>query len=655
MVRQTKRFKKGLNKKVLSAILAASMIMTSSSFAFAAPVDGSLSDDTATATEANAPSNEEAGIATLSELGAEDATDVLADKTAEDLTYELEGETSYTCKYNGKAQKPDVVVKDGKEEVPSSQYKVEYYNNVNANASTEDTDDDPYVKISFISGNYSGQTHEVKFTIEQADISSATVKWGTEKAFVYDGKVHYPEVKSATVELEGVDEPYTLTADDYEVGTYEGGEIVGDNYAVNATQNDAYAVTLVGKGNFTGHTSKSPEFVIDRADIAQADVTVTVDQVVYKSNLTKEDITKGVKVVENTTEKELVKGADYFIQFRDKDGEWTSEADALPDEGRNIGVHDLRIVAKNESGNYKENSYIDTTYEVVASSLSTAVKGAEVVDFEDGKSTYTGENQFPEDIETALTIPSGLKYGLDYEITNAKEEWVNAGEYTLNLKGLNEYAGQTATVTVEITPKYLNADKTNVNPDGITLTVVQGTHPSGNVSSVNVTITDTISNEKVTLEEGKDYTFEVTKEATKDSPNGKVEITGIGNYSTALNDDITVLEKGFVLEDKMPINDPSISVDYLGDYVYNGDKIVLDQDDFKVVETDGSNTYTLTDEDFSFVGDSNEYVNEAGEVTVTIQGNGKYFGTLRLILKASLLQIPLRLSQSKIFPWMMQK
>ena len=67
MVRQTKRFKKGLNKKVLSAILAASMIMTSSSFAFAAPVDGSLSDDTATATEANAPSNEEAGIATLSE------------------------------------------------------------------------------------------------------------------------------------------------------------------------------------------------------------------------------------------------------------------------------------------------------------------------------------------------------------------------------------------------------------------------------------------------------------------------------------------------------------------------------------------------------------------------------------------------------------
>ena len=53
--------------------MAASMIMTSSSFAFAAPVDGSLSDDTATATEANAPSNEEAGIATLSEPEAEDS------------------------------------------------------------------------------------------------------------------------------------------------------------------------------------------------------------------------------------------------------------------------------------------------------------------------------------------------------------------------------------------------------------------------------------------------------------------------------------------------------------------------------------------------------------------------------------------------------
>lgn len=53
MVRQTKRFKKGLNKKVLSAILAASMIMTSSSFAMAAPLaDDTLTDEPVVTSEA---------------------------------------------------------------------------------------------------------------------------------------------------------------------------------------------------------------------------------------------------------------------------------------------------------------------------------------------------------------------------------------------------------------------------------------------------------------------------------------------------------------------------------------------------------------------------------------------------------------------------
>ena len=40
MVKQTKTFKKGnVTKKALSAILAASMVMTSSSFVMAAPVE----------------------------------------------------------------------------------------------------------------------------------------------------------------------------------------------------------------------------------------------------------------------------------------------------------------------------------------------------------------------------------------------------------------------------------------------------------------------------------------------------------------------------------------------------------------------------------------------------------------------------------------
>ena len=45
MVKQTKTFKKGnVTKKALSAILAASMVMTSSSFVMAAPADVAVED-----------------------------------------------------------------------------------------------------------------------------------------------------------------------------------------------------------------------------------------------------------------------------------------------------------------------------------------------------------------------------------------------------------------------------------------------------------------------------------------------------------------------------------------------------------------------------------------------------------------------------------
>src|SRR5699024_10983634 len=99
--------------------------------------------------------------------------------------------------------------------------------------------------------------------------------------------------------------------------------------------------------------------------------------------------------------------------------------------------------------NYKAKTYIETTYEVVASSLATAVKNAKVRDFDP---VYTGDNKFPVDLEKALT-GIDLEYGLDYVITTPEEEWVNVGEYSLELEGRNEYAGQTATVTVEVTPK----------------------------------------------------------------------------------------------------------------------------------------------------------------------------------------------------------
>lgn len=668
MVRQTKRFKKGLNKKVLSAILAASMIMTSSSFAFASTTDEAAAENTAVSQDVNGvltedgdaedlgddadaadvtEPTEEAVPATLG-LTPDAAPSVQTDTQASEKpnadsleVYVAGSETElqkYELTYNGEYQDPKLVVKDGSTVIPDTQYTVHYYYNKNAGGYEGDPDssDNPYVEIKFNSGDYSGQSKKVNFVINQASIENAEVKWETIRSFEYDGKAHYPKVREATISLIG--KTYMLTSDDYEVTNYEGEPITDDGeYAINVHRTDGqdhYVAYITGKGNFKGTISKteaSDEYVINQADLGEAvkkgNVSVTVDQVAYNNELDYNTVKSSVHIIENATDNPFGE-FDYAIKVKDENGEWVGESNKeLPDSVMSIGTHALKIYIPNADGNYEKDSYIETTYEVVASSLSTMVKGVAVKDFKDGKSEYTGENQFPDDLKTVLGNKGeikGLKYGSDYVITNDKEEWINAGEYTLNLEGRNEYAGQTATVTVKITPRALNlAD----------IKVEQGTHRSGDLGSVIVTIKDEISTkdgedeENVVLEEGKDYTFEVTKESSSVSA-GKVAITGIGNYTTEDEENGVITDDIDFYKNQLPLNDPSISVEYVGDYTLDdNDEILVKLDDFKLVEKDGSATYELKPvTDYSFYQTTNVQ-NEAGEVSVELQGNGDYTGT----------------------------
>ena len=644
MVRQTKRFKKGLNKKVLSAILAASMIMTSSSFAMAATNPEPLNEDAQT-TEAPV-ADELEGLDDVTEDIDGDLTDDTADNNA--ATYSsLNTNDSTTARaavdvvssqvnidpvtFNGLEQEPEVksVYVNGFL-VDKADYRVEYYNNKDAGGYEGDEDKDdikanPYVEIIFERGAFAGTDPIIApFVINPAPIGTADVKWEEVESFVYDGTVHHPAVESATIKLNqnGKDVEYALSADDYEVVDSEGREAgKNDDIMISACQgNNKYVIHLKGKGNFTGDSADTCAYAIEKADLSKADVTVTVDQVAYKNDLKKADILKGVKVVENATDTELKYETDYNIQYQDKNGNWTSAGDLIPDSGKNIGVHKLRVVVTDTSRNYKAKTYIETTYEVVASSLATAVKNAKVRDFDP---VYTGDNKFPVDLEKALT-GIDLEYGLDYVITTPEEEWVNVGEYSLELEGRNEYAGQTATVTVEVTPKALPKN----------IIVEQGTHRSGDLGSVIITIPDTIQkdgeNKEVILEEGKDYTFEVTKEATKTSPNGEVEVTGIGNYTTEAEKD-GVIPAEFDLKDKLPLSDPSISVEVVSEFAYDGDSIVIAPSDFKLVETDGSDTYILESKEYAIQEGSTIPADFAGTHAVKLIGAGEYYEGSRVV------------------------
>lgn len=629
MVRQTKRFKKGLNKKVLSAILAASMIMTSSSFAMAAPLaDDTLTDETVVTneveeTEVDGTLTDDAANSGVSTYSVTPEGDTGVDAQATDGQVHTDnyavafkdGKNSFV--YTGEDIVPEINVynKTTGTMAGSSEYQLYYRNNKNVPAEDAEEDETPYVEVVFTDASESVKLY---FDITPLDISKATVKWENTDAFVYNGKVQHPQVLSVSVgDVE-------LTADDYEV--------VG-NRCLLVSAGSKSAMVKAKSRNFTGEADASGQtksYTIDQQDLAKGNVTVSVEQVKFAGgSLTPSQVSSAVKVTDNDTKENVA----FYIEWQDENGNWTSVESTLP---KNIGTYPLRVYADG-TGNFTKGSYVETSFEIVAeNSLASLLKNAYVENSfgSDNTAVYTGKDMFPADFASALRSTQGLVYGYDFEIVNEKAEWINAGEYTLNIEGLNKYAGQTTTVTVKIAPKAITTDGKNIaSSSGIEVTATQGTHPnSKNPSDVVVSISDSSikdedSNDKV-LQEGVDYTY--TTVMDEDNKGGSIVITGLGNYTTeygtAPNNGTTLTQSITYNESTLDLNDPSISARIVGDYTYDGTTITLSTDDVEVIETDGSNTYKLDGRNFGFADNSNK-INQAGKVLVKIEGKAPYSGT----------------------------
>ena len=550
-----------------------------------------LDEDTTTGADVNA-------------LNLEDNNTPVAQATAVNQgEVKEDGVVVSSATYTGEEVEPKVTVKkkDGTALKEGEDYTVEYFENVNA-AKAED-EVHPYVVVSFVEGT--AQPITKAFTIKPASITNATVRWENTDAFVYDGTEKYPQVLSVTVD--GFENE--LTTDDYEVKVSQKG---------GAVQAGSYTAQVVGKGNFTGTATAKKAYNIDQADLGQADVTVTVDEIAYNANLKADTVKKAVHVKDNVneTKKDIT---NFKIQVMDDKGEWVDCTDAnVP---KDIGTHSLRVVISDGKGNFLQDSYKEVDFTIVRdASLQTMMKNAKVNGFED-EVVYDGTNHFPAtvDKDTLVGVDRSMVYGSDYKIVDEEGEWINAGEYFITVEGLNKYAGQTAKIKAEIDPALLLKEDVKVT---------QGTHPnSGDAASVVVTVTDTVNKKKVTLEEGKDYTYEVTKEATK-KEKGKVEVTGIGNYTTVSGDD-KVVEKEYSLSAKLNLNDPSITASMSKDFVYDNasDEIKIQLSDIVLEENDGGSTYTLEDGvDYGFKSGSSYVIVKAGENSVTVTGRGDYTG-----------------------------
>lgn len=621
MVKHTKGFK-GLSKKVLSAILAASMIMTSSSFVMAAepteepvPVESTANDvETTEETEVEETEVEETEkatneVATFSEPApATDAVGqaqvdkehvldevaitvddqpgnlIAADKTFDVPDQYYEGGTKV---------KPEIeITYDGKPLKEGTDYSLSYSNNTDSTAVSEKK---AKVTVNFKNDYDDLDPVTATFEILQIDLQAndVTVEYAVQDAYVYTGKEIHPAVNS--VKVTKGDKEYTLTADDYTV------EPSGDALRLGLVDaNEGLQIKIRGKGNYTNHSDASGKFNIQPADIADG-TTVTVNPTAFVKNYATaaENVKKNIVVIDNGTGEEV---DDYDVQwYNEETGEYST---STKDVSFDVGTHTLRVYGKRDSvdytgdGNFDKDSYVEVSFEIVESTslqmkvdsaLTTASFGGFNYDPDEEAlvAEYTGKDYHVEAKEVKL---AGLNANeVTYKVADG--EWINAGEYEITVEGKNSYAGETATIPVKILPRALNTDDDKLETN-IKVEASQGLSTAGGTGDLIVKVTDetltdedgAVLNEVVTLEEGKDYTY-VTK---TENDKTYVVITGIGNYTTAISEDVaTYTQKVDVEEKKINIADSSITATVSGTYKYNGSEQKPGIDNVELMGADG--------------------------------------------------------------------
>lgn len=641
MVKHTKGFK-GLSKKVLSAILAASMIMTSSSFvmaeepqdevaveAEAAAVEEANAEETAVEeadaeaeTEETAETNELAEVekaavqaakqTAVPEVEAQNAAvartassflglnPTLGGKQISDLT-QIE-KFSYA---DGNEVKPEIHLQDNGSFpayvlVEGRDYHLTYANctDVSANVGyatvTIEFDGATYGNVPDVTLKYEIVPYEIK---EQ----NATVYYATEESLKYNGKIQVPEIDR--VVIQDGEEYYELGEGDYKIVTLRGAEVSNKNVGT-------YKVKVVGTGNYTGTIDSEYSYKITPAELSNSTSIVTVDPIAFLSNKSatavKAEIEDSINVYDGVNDRDL-DAYEYTIRYMDeKTGEYT-----LKMPSADMGVHQMRVYG---AENYDSNSYVDATYEIVKeNSLQMAVNEAIKADMvtvdgfssSNGKisATYNGKDKFVDNDEVKISTLSSNQY----EIVTERAEWIDAGVYYITVEGKNNFAGDTATIPVMIKSKVLK-DNT-----GFSYTVRQGTHRSGSEGTLEVVVRD--EGIDVTLQQDKDYVYTVKTGAYAKKT---VVITGIGNYA----DDV---EKNIDVSEKLYLNDSTITAEVTKTYPYSGEEVKPTASDIKLVEKDGNNEYTITDDDFYVKGYRN-HVN-AGEATVIIsaKSDSKYY------------------------------
>ena len=260
-------------------------------------------------------------------------------------------------------------------------------------------------------------------TIEPLDISSSStiaisgLPSGA-NAWTYDGTTR--ALPSFTVKETVSGEEVTLVKDtDYEVKTY--------TELVNA---GAKAITITGKGNYTGDKAFTDAFTISAKSIASNDITVTgLDSKNAQGTDYASTVIAGIKVYDTAiSSTEALTSDSYTAAFSES-------------EVKDPGKYTVTITG---AGNYEGSTKTLDFYVLGSKSLSNAE-----IALTDPTATFTydGSNQTP-----ALTVTvdgETLTADTDYEVSWANNK--DAGTATATITGLGAYANPDVTKTLQIT------------------------------------------------------------------------------------------------------------------------------------------------------------------------------------------------------------
>lgn len=397
--------------------------------------------------------------------------------------------------YNGTAQKPTVVVKDGANVILASEYRVSYADNINAGTAT--------VTITDVAGGNYNVSGSTKFTIDK----------GT-----------YPGTVSKTVNLiKGRSDAQTGTltaADFFPEGAPEGAVISVLSESENMTMLDGGL--KIDSTNQLTYTSRT---YIVNADDQKCTVTISSDNY--------HDIT--ATLIFHPTDKETVTISGLTYTGKTYDGKAMEPAGTLQVSGDKVPVSELEVTyagigdttyngtdAPTDAGTYQvtykvredNDNYIGEktyTFTISPKAVTADMIGAMADE------TYTGSPITPQPVvmdgNTILT--SGTDFDFSYD------ENINAGENTatLTITGKGNYTG-TASRTFTISPKDIKGAAITLQADSLGYT--------GLMQEVQIT---SVTLNQVPLTTNDYYIVNNSNEQISADASITLTIAGKGNYT----------------------------------------------------------------------------------------------------------------------------